>query len=167
MDNLLIQIQILALLSGTTADIHLKSEEDIKDCRVDGYELKEIDTIAKWANSLPVLQVQDAERASLLFDNSLNKLSSLKWIRDRFYQVTSQPLQTSCTVGKHIGGKWLGNCGHFDGQKFVCLDKLYRVIQEKKCLVYSFGVADDWSFEEVMAGLGCQVSNKVPDFPFS
>jgi hypothetical protein len=62
-----------------------------------------------------------------------------------------------CTVGKQIGGEWLGNCGHFDGQKFVCLDKLYEDVRRNECLVYSFGIANDWSFEEVMAGMGCKV----------
>ena len=72
-------------------------------------------------------------------------------------QVTSQPLQTVCTVSKLVGGEWLGNCGTFDGQKFVCLDKLYNDIMNDRCLVYSFGIANDWSFEEVMAGMGCKV----------
>jgi hypothetical protein len=72
-------------------------------------------------------------------------------------QITSQPLQTACSIGKQIGGEWLGQCGTFDGMKYVCLDKLYGDIQKNECLVYSFGIADDWSFEEVMAGLGCQV----------
>ena len=51
----------------------------------------------------------------------------------------------------------MGNCGTFDGQKFVCLDKIYSDVVNNKCLVYSFGIANDWSFEEVMAGIGCMV----------
>ena len=51
----------------------------------------------------------------------------------------------------------MGQCGTFDGMKYVCFDKLYGDIKNNECLVYSFGIADDWSFEEVMAGLGCQV----------
>ncbi len=26
-----------------------------------------------------------------------------------------------------------------------------------RCLVYSFGVSDDWSFEDTMGNLGCRV----------
>jgi hypothetical protein len=133
------------------------NSEDVGHCNVDTTKTFGCDVISKWANSLPVLQLQDFNRANLMFDNSINHLSSMKLIRNRFYQVTSQPLQTYCTVGKQIGGVWHGNCGHFDGQKFVCLDKLHGDIQQNKCLVYSFGVSNDWSFEEVMAGLGCQV----------
>lgn len=148
--------KLIVLISVVLVDSN-RDSEDVKHCKIANSEPFEFDVIAKWANSLPVLQFQDVNRANLLFETSVNHLSPAKWIRDRFYQVTSQPLQTVCTVGKQIGGTWLGNCGHFDGQKFVCLDKLYGDIQRNKCLVYSFGVADDWSFEEVMAGLGCQV----------
>lgn len=77
---------------------------------------------------------------------------------DRFYQIVSQPLQTHCTFSKKIGGEWLRSCGFFDGDKFVCMDKMYDDMKTPdKCLVYSFGIADDWSFEDTMAGMGCRV----------
>ena len=44
-----------------------------------------------------------------------------------------------------------------DGVKNVCMDKLYKDVKSKSCLIYSFGLSDDWSFEEYMALLGCQV----------
>lgn len=42
---------------------------------------------------------------------------------------------------------------NFDGARDVCLDKLPR----KDCLVYSFGVSNDWDFEDIMDGLNCSV----------
>ena len=51
---------------------------------------------------------------------------------------------------------WLnGDC--LDGVKHVCLDDLKEDMESKKCLVYSFGLSIDWTFEEAMAGLGCTV----------
>ena len=34
------------------------------------------------------------------------------------------------------------------------MDKLYEAIQNDSCLVYSFGLADDWDFEVTLAQLG-------------
>ena len=39
----------------------------------------------------------------------------------------------------------------------ICLDDF-----PKKCLVYSVGVADDWSFDKLMGSLGCQVHSFDP-----
>ena len=44
-----------------------------------------------------------------------------------------------------------------DGDKSICLDTLYDDIINKNCLIYSFGLSDDWTFEENMANLGCKV----------
>ena len=41
-----------------------------------------------------------------------------------------------------------------DGQKLLCMDGLYEASKSKTCLVYSFGLADDWDFEVFMAELG-------------
>ena len=47
------------------------------------------------------------------------------------------------------GGRFFNDTA-FDGQKFICLDDI-----EKPCLVYSFGIGDDISFERGIAdGLG-------------
>ena len=78
-------------------------------------------------------------------------------IRDHFYRVVNMPFQTPCTVAKTFGGHWSSKCGGMDGNKFVCLDQFYAVVINKSCLIYSFGVAGDWSFEESMAQMGCTV----------
>ena len=44
-----------------------------------------------------------------------------------------------------------------DGLKYICMDKLYADIKAGKCLSYSFGIGDNWSFEESMIALGCKV----------
>lgn len=38
-----------------------------------------------------------------------------------------------------------------DGDKFICLDDI--LIQDH-CIVYSFGVNDEWSFEDMMDVIG-------------
>ena len=59
--------------------------------------------------------------------------------------------------------KWCetqGNCEtwpHMDGVKRLCMDQLYGDVKSNSCLIYSFGLSDDWSFEENMALLGCKV----------
>ena len=45
----------------------------------------------------------------------------------------------------------------FDGHKFVCADDFIYDINNERCLVYSFGLSDDTSFEEAMAEAGCEV----------
>ena len=55
---------------------------------------------------------------------------------------------------KKIGGKWDPDCKTMDGQKSVCLDKIFRDLSRGQCLVYSFGVGDDFTFELAMADMG-------------
>ena len=54
-----------------------------------------------------------------------------------------------------------GNCEtwpQMDGVKKICMDKIYNDVISDSCLVYSFGLSEDWSFEEIMALIGCKVS---------
>ena len=46
-----------------------------------------------------------------------------------------------------------------EGDKLLCLDDLFHDIIDGKCLVYSFGIAQDWTFEISMADIGCKVSS--------
>jgi len=86
----------------------------------------------------------------------------------KFYHLISFPLQGVCRVLKRIGGQWLdwpGLPAHaVDGDKFVCMDRLYL---DQPCLIYSFGIANDWTFEDFMDFRGCEIHAHDPtvDFP--
>ena len=41
-----------------------------------------------------------------------------------------------------------------DGDKFVCMDDFQS---DDTCLVYSFGIATDWTFEDFITQVGCLV----------
>lgn len=52
-----------------------------------------------------------------------------------------------------------------DGQKSVCLDPGLAP-PPGICVVYSFGLSDDWSFESAMALYGCDVYAFDPSLQF-
>ena len=52
-------------------------------------------------------------------------------------------------VLKRIGGHWLKR--QVDGDKFICMDNL---LVNDKCLIYSFGISNDWTFEDQMDSAG-------------
>ena len=53
---------------------------------------------------------------------------------------------------KRVGGNWLSRARkQIDGDKFVCLDQL---LKKDNCIVYSFGVNNDWTFEDRMDAIG-------------
>ena len=63
----------------------------------------------------------------------------------------NQPCQTS----RSFGGKYFFPLG-FDGQKELCLDKQVAPVSER-CIVYSFGINNEWSFDDAMEEYGCSV----------
>ena len=48
--------------------------------------------------------------------------------------------------------------GASEGEKYLCLDPLISDVKRDDCLVYSFGIENDWTFEKAMTELGCQVN---------
>ena len=74
--------------------------------------------------------------------------------KDNYYKRVSLTDQSICHTVKQIAGKWSNQCGFLDGEKYICIDRLYPALQNGTCLVYSFGLADDWDFEIWMASLG-------------
>ena len=68
---------------------------------------------------------------------------------------------------KSFGGNWATDCGSVDGSKNVCMDYFLPSVKAKKCLIYSFGISDDWTFEDAMADFGCQVSFNTNRYPFN
>ena len=63
-------------------------------------------------------------------------------------------------VLKRIGGFWLdyqkaGFNIQVDGDKFICMDRIS--LEDSSCIIYSFGVNHDWTFEDHMDHLGCSI----------
>ncbi len=63
----------------------------------------------------------------------------------------------SCRLSQYFGGN-VGGVLVFgiDGQKAVCMDPEIRPFPGR-CLVYSFGINDEWSFEDSMDRYGCEI----------
>lgn len=120
-----------------------------------------IEKVAKWTRTLPILVQQDEQRLKNLAD--FEPIDDPSLLRNEYYRIVSETQQTPCNVLKRIGGRWIKECGFLDGEKIVCMDNLYYDVKGGKCLIYSFGLADDWDFEVRMAKLGCQVHAYDPN----
>jgi hypothetical protein len=70
--------------------------------------------------------------------------------------------RSACRIFYEFGGVVINNSDRYkDGQKSVCLDQgLGPAINN--CLVYSFGIDNEWSFDDDMAKLGCNVYSFDP-----
>lgn len=84
------------------------------------------------------------------------KLESDFFTDDELRQYFMWTNQSSCQLSHDFGGKIMHNPSGIAGQKSVCLDPQIAP-QPSKCLVYSFGINNDWSFDEHMEQYGCQV----------
>lgn len=68
----------------------------------------------------------------------------------------SWPNHSSCGLIKEFGGVVVDPPTGMDGQKAVCMDRSVAP-RPMNCLVYSFGINNEWSFDEAMEDYGCQV----------
>jgi hypothetical protein len=103
--------------------------------------------------------------------NSINPLNYDRFISDldsalQEYSITgnyNQLIQyfmwtnsSSCLLTHDFGGMMMKNPSGLDGQKAVCIDPMVAP-EPNKCLVYSFGIQNEWSFDEQMELYGCEV----------
>ena len=83
----------------------------------------------------------------------------------RYFHWTNS---TSCSLAVDFGF-WVAmgvGIAAPDGQKAVCLDRLIAPVY-KNCLVYSFGINNQWTFDDAMAQFGCQVYSFDPSMGVS
>ncbi|XP_043246991.1 uncharacterized protein LOC122394298 [Amphibalanus amphitrite] len=75
---------------------------------------------------------------------------------------------SSCKRMFKMGGLASGKGCLTDGDKHVCLDEpLSLAAAHDDCLIYSFGINYDWSFDEAARAFGCEVHSFDPsiDYP--
>ena len=65
--------------------------------------------------------------------------------------------RSACEIAQDFGGRMLNPpTAMIDGSKAICLDPAARP-NSNNCIVYSFGINHDWSFDELMETYGCHV----------
>ena len=79
------------------------------------------------------------------------------YVNNFFQEFIQSPHVGYCKDIKRFGGHYNAKCKYTDGQKFVCMDDLLKDIGNNECLIYSFGVSADWSFEDIMDSFGCTI----------
>lgn len=72
-----------------------------------------------------------------------------------FYETNSSSCKQAVDFGFALSESWISGMAP-DGFKAVCMDPGVRPTYNN-CLVYSFGIRDEWSFDEDMQKFGCQV----------
>jgi len=112
----------------------------------------------------PVITAQDAVREATLteaFQEVSASNAPAHRVRDLFYHLPNLVLNSPCAVGKRLGGVWDSNCGYLVGDRYLCLDALYKADGEE-CAVVSVGADPDLAFERKMARMGCSVDVADP-----
>ena len=90
-------------------------------------------------------------------DQVFNTTTDANHLYDFFQSFVLFPHQSFCKEMKRFGGYYRKDCKWLDGEKFICMDDIIKDIINGECLVYSFGIMDDFSFEDVLDELGCKV----------
>ena len=88
-------------------------------------------------------------------------------LRMRLHEILMDPVNLACHSKQRFGGNFLEHCKFTDGGKVACMDDLLEDLKQKKCLVFSFGIETDWTFEDMMDKLGCTIHAFDPsvDYP--
>ena len=109
---------------------------------------KNLLNLVKWTDH--VFSSSHLQHENLTDLRNVDKLTVLS----KYHEKVSKSVQRGCHIYKKVAGKWAGGCGFLDGEKLLCMDGLYQALKNDSCLIYSFGLADDWDFEIYMANLG-------------
>ncbi|XP_043239807.1 uncharacterized protein LOC122390692 isoform X1 [Amphibalanus amphitrite] len=76
------------------------------------------------------------------------------------FRYLTEPSRAACDRVLRFGGmSHLDNLKslRLDGHKYMCADAEFTLLSSTSCLVYSFGISEDWSFDFDMESFGCTV----------
>ncbi|KAI9555027.1 hypothetical protein GHT06_020321 [Daphnia sinensis] len=77
--------------------------------------------------------------------------------------------QSACQISHYFGGLMVSSASgivSMDGQKAICLDPVVAP-RPDQCIVYSFGINYEWSFDDAMDLYGCKVFSFDPSMNVS
>ena len=67
------------------------------------------------------------------------------------------PTDIACKEKNRFGGGYLSYCHYVDSGKYICMDELIYNILNNECVIFSFSISHDRTFEDMMDDLGCTV----------
>ena len=70
---------------------------------------------------------------------------------------TEHIIHTLITLNKFLRQMRSHSTLYTDGHKYVCMDPEFSLHTSSECLVYSFGISIDWSFDWDLEAFGCSV----------
>ncbi|XP_063725171.1 uncharacterized protein LOC134853150 [Symsagittifera roscoffensis] len=116
----------------------------------------------KEASFKAVICKEDVEHVQGIKRLLSDGISRDKTLANEFYKLIMKPVQSACNKLLRVGTGIFPNIAgwrSWDGHKYVCADDFHpsSTTNEQDCLVYSFGISDDLSFEDAVAAQGCHV----------
>ena len=109
----------------------------------------------------------DLDQSRLNILESFNSSShTLEQIENVLHRFVMDPTDTVCKEKVKFGGGYWSHYHYIDGSKNKCMDELIQDIAKNECLIFSFGIANDWTFEDTMDTLGCTVYAFDPSVKF-
>ena len=134
---------------------HLIHRLDLSNYRVESYVNAKHISESRFQNINQFVCKSDKEKMGLITID-FNSKTPIE-LQKLFHKFVQNPHMGICPSLKRFGGVYQECCQFWDGHKFVCISELMNHIENNECLIYSFGVSGDWSFEKAMSDLGCHV----------
>ncbi|GAU89551.1 hypothetical protein RvY_02090 [Ramazzottius varieornatus] len=91
-----------------------------------------------------------------LFHDQEHQTETIGNLLRELAEFVLSPDTKACRRKQNIGGNY--DFGSLDGSKTICLDAMYF----NNCLIYSFGIGDDWSFDDELHDAGCEIYSFDP-----
>jgi hypothetical protein len=83
------------------------------------------------------------------------KMLQIDTLKHEFHRMMAADKPSVCTKTRHFGETG-------DGGYDVCISPSAVHLTNSSCLVYSFGISNDWTFDEDMSHYGCEVHSFDP-----
>lgn len=115
--------------------------------------------VQKMSNAMEILRSQCATDQTRILNVLEPSIQMYQNPNSHLFSISYWPVQTNCLVKGNFGGVFM-DMSFYDGNKYVCLDNfpiLDPASKSPECLIYSFGLNTETSFEEEFAEMGCEV----------
>ena len=169
--SILICVSIVTWFAYNVFDNITETETKLKDIsiqKVQAYEKKNYEFINPLIRSMKSFKTvsnyicrSDKKKLRMLKNINFERQTT-DFLQSLFYKLISNPVGGRCTNMQRFGGHYNEGCHYWDGHKFVCIPELMHDIENNECVVYSFGVSNDWTFEKALGEIGCRVFSFDP-----